>query len=492
MTVAPRLSATDGAPVSRRSVEPATASAVATLAGGSVAAGDRGASVTGLSDDSRTVAAGDIFFCIRGESTDGHDAAAAAVSAGASALVVDHVLDGVPSAVAQIVVPDVRASVGPVAAALTGNPASHLRMVAVTGTNGKTSTARFIADILNAAGQSTEVIGTLSGVRTTPEPVEIHGLLADAVTAGIDTVVMEVSSHALVLCRVDGIVFDVAVFTNLSRDHLDFHGTMQDYFAAKASLFTPLRTRAAVVNTGDEHGRRIAEACSVPLVTYSIADAQGLDVGADSMTFVWRGARVEAPVGGRFMAENVIAAASAAVACGIDAATAAGACSALEPVPGRHESVPTGADYSVIVDYAHTPEALTMLLASVRAVAKGRVIVVFGCGGDRDRGKRPEMGAAAAAGADVVIVTSDNPRGESPGAVIDDITAGIHGTSAQVETQQDRAAAIASAIGRTRSGDIVVIAGKGHEPYQEVAGVLVPFSDVEVARVAIEGRSTAR
>lgn len=492
MTVAPRPSVTDGAPVSRRSVEPTTASAVAALLGGSLTAGDGEVTVAGLSDDSRTVAPGDIFFCIRGAVTDGHDAAAEAVAAGASALVVDHVVDGVPGVVAQIMVPDVRAAVGPVAAALTGNAAARLQMVAVTGTNGKTSTALFIAGILGAAGRTTEVIGTLSGVRTTPEPVELHGRLADALAAGVDTVVMEVSSHALVLGRVDGIIFDVAVFTNLSRDHLDFHGTMEDYFAAKASLFSPLRTRAAVVNTGDEHGRRIADACVVPLVTYSIDDAQGLDAGPDSITFVWRGERVEAPVGGRFMAENVLAAATAAVACGIDAATAARACSALEPVPGRHESVPTGAGYSVIVDYAHTPDALASLLASVRAVATGRVIVVFGCGGGRDRGKRPEMGAVAAAGADVVIVTSDNPRGESPGAVIDDITAGIRGASAEVETQQDRAVAIASAIGRAGSGDIVVVAGKGHEPYQEVAGVLVPFSDVEVARVAIERRSTAR
>jgi UDP-N-acetylmuramoyl-L-alanyl-D-glutamate--2,6-diaminopimelate ligase len=478
--------------MSRRTIEPTTASAVALLAGDRATVSHGGAVVTGVSDDSRTVVPGDIFFCIRGSVTDGHTAAAAAVASGATALVVDHVLGDVPGDVAQVVVPDVRSVVGPLVSALTGNPASHMRMVAVTGTNGKTSTAHFIAGILGAAGRRTKVIGTLSGLRTTPEPVELHSQLADALAEGVDTVVMEVSSHALVLGRVDGIVFDVAVFTNLSRDHLDFHGTMEDYFAAKASLFTAGRTRSAVVNTGDTYGRRIADACTVPLVTYSVADAQDLRVGPVSVSFVWRGEPVSAPVGGRFMAENLIAAATAASACGLDAATVSHACGGLGPVPGRHESVPTGGEYSVIVDYAHTPEALASLLASVRAVAAGRVIVVFGCGGDRDRGKRPEMGAVAAAGADIVIVTSDNPRNESPGAIIGEITAGMRGAVAEVETQEDRAAAIASAIGRAGSGDIVVVAGKGHEPYQEVAGVYVPFSDVEVARVAIERRSTTR
>lgn len=478
--------------MSRRSVDPTTASAVALLAGDRATVSHGGAAVTGVSDDSRTVLPGDVFFCIRGSVTDGHSAAAAAVAAGATTLVVDHHLADVPGDVAQVVVPDVRAAVGPVVSALTGNPASHLRMVAVTGTNGKTSTAHFIAGILVAAGHRTTVIGTLTGPRTTPEPVELHSQLADALEEGIDTVVMEVSSHALVLGRVDGIVFDVAVFTNLSRDHLDFHGTMEDYFAAKASLFTAARTRSAVVNTGDAHGRRIAEACTVPLVAYSVSDAQDLRVGPGSVSFAWRGENVSAKVGGRFMAENLLAAATAAAACGVDAATVARACAGLGAVPGRHEAVPTGGDYSVIVDYAHTPEALASLLASVRAVATGRVIVVFGCGGDRDRGKRPEMGAVAASSADIVIVTSDNPRNESPGAIIGEITAGMEGAAADVETLQDRAEAIASAIGRAGSGDIVVIAGKGHEPYQEVAGVYVPFSDVEVARVAIERRSTAR
>lgn len=477
--------------MSRRSVEPTTASAVGRLAGDGATVHHGGAVITGISDDSRTVEPGDLFFCVRGSVTDGHAAAAAAVASGATALVVDHLLGDVAGDVAQVVVPDVRPAVGPVASGLTGNPASHLRMVAVTGTNGKTSTVHFIAAILGAAGRRTRAIGTLTGMRTTPEPVELHSQLADALAAGVDTVVMEVSSHALVLHRVDGIVFDVAVFTNLSRDHLDFHPSMEDYFAAKASLFTPARTRSAVVNTGDAHGRRIAEGCTVPLVGYSIADAQGLSVGAGSISFRWRGEQVSAPVGGRFMAENLVAAATAAAACGLDAGTVVRACAQVGVVPGRHESVPTGGDYSVIVDYAHTPDALASLLSSVRAIAPGRVIVVFGCGGDRDRGKRPEMGAVAASAADVVIVTSDNPRNEPPEAIIAEITAGMHGADADVETRQDRADAIASAIERAGSGDIVVIAGKGHEPYQEVAGVFVPFSDVEVARVAIERRRTA-
>ena len=478
--------------MSRRAVEPVTAGRVAGAAGASVAAGPESVTVSGVADDSRTVEPGDLFFCVRGAATDGHDMAPDAVAAGAVALVVDHVLDTVPQGTAQIVVTSVRDAMGPLVSVLTGEPALRLLMVGVTGTNGKTSTAHFAAGILRAAGRRPVVIGTLSGPRTTPEPVDLHSQLADAVDGGADTVVMEVSSHALVLRRVEGITFDVAVFTNLSRDHLDFHGSMDDYMAAKAMLFEPSRARFAVINTDDEHGRALSARCAVPHETFSRDDAVDARVRTDGVSFVWRGEQVDAPVGGAFAVANIVAALNVAVACGVPADVAARAASSLAPVPGRFETVPTDGTYSVVVDYAHTPDALASLLGSVRPLAKGRLIVVFGCGGDRDRGKRPHMGTAVASAADIAIVTSDNPRGEDPGAIIADITRAMTGSRAEVIVDGDRASAIASAISMAGSGDIVVIAGKGHEPYQEVAGVFVPFSDVDIARDAIERRRRTR
>ncbi len=478
--------------MSRRAVEPVTAGRVAELAGAKVATGPESAVVSGVSDDSRTVAPGDLFFCVRGAATDGHDMAAGAVAGGAVALVVDHVLDTVPQGTAQILVTSVRDAMGPLVSALVGEPALRLLMIGVTGTNGKTSTAHFTAGILRAAGRRPVVIGTLSGPRTTPEPVDLHSQLADAAAGGADTVVMEVSSHALVLRRVEGITFDVAVFTNLSRDHLDFHGSMEDYMAAKAMLFEPSRARSAVINTDDEHGRALSVRCAVPHETFSRDDAVDARVRTDGVSFVWRGEQVDAPVGGAFAVSNLVAALTVAAACGVPADVAARAAASLVPVPGRFETVPTDGTYSVVVDYAHTPDALASLLGSVRSLATGRMIVVFGCGGDRDRGKRPHMGTAVAGVADIAIVTSDNPRGEDPVAIIADITRAMTGTRTEVRVDADRASAIASAISLAGSGDIVVIAGKGHEPYQEVAGVFVPFSDVDIARDAIERRRRTR
>ena len=437
------------------------------------------AAVSGITQDSRTVAAGDLFCCVRGASHDGHDFAAAAAAAGAAALLADRDVDvDIPV----VRVDDVRSVLGPVASAVMGFPCRSVTMIGVTGTNGKTSTATMLGSILETAGRPCEVMGTLTGERTTPEAIDLHARLADCVARGAEAVVMEVSSHALVLGRVDGIVFDAAVFTNLGRDHLDFHGTEEAYFAAKASLFSPARARTGIVNIDDPRGSLLAAAAPVPMVPFSFADAHDVTVADDHVAYSWNGTDITVGMGGMFTVMNSLAAATTARVIGVsDAAIAAGLAS-MSPVPGRFEPVHNDLGFAVIVDYAHTPESLRALLESARQVAEGRVIVVFGCGGDRDAGKRPEMGRVAAAVADDVIVTSDNPRSEDPASIIDEVCAGIDATGVPVERQVDRSEAIASAIFRARRGDIVVIAGKGHEATQETAGVLHPFSDVDVAR----------
>lgn len=470
--------------MARRTVVPAE---ISSLAQGLAMRCVGSAVVTGMSDDSRTVEPGDLFFCVRGGTHDGHDHAAAAVAAGARALVIERDVAGIAPGVARVVVEDVRSAVGPIADRLAGSPSAALRMVGVTGTNGKTSTASFLAEICGYAGLHPFVIGTLSGQRTTPEPVVLHGLLADALAAGADTCIMEVTSHALVLGRVGGIVFDLAVFTNLTRDHLDFHATMEEYFGAKASLFGPAVARRGVVSTDDEWGRRLVESAAIPVTGFSLPPDAEWDM--DRSAFGWRGEQVRVPIGGEFTVRNALVAAEAAAALGIDTATVVRACGALSGVPGRFESVPTGSGYRIIVDYAHTPNGLESLLASVNRSATGRVICVFGCGGDRDYGKRPVMGRVVAGLADVAFVTSDNPRGEDPRAIIADIVAGMGSPRGTVTVEEDRAAAIEAAVAGALDGDIVVIAGKGHEAHQEVAGELRAFSDVEAARAAVARRN---
>ena len=474
--------------MSRRSFAPRALAELALTAGTTC---EPAVTVTGVSDDSRTLEPGDLFFCIRGATFDGHDAAPDAVSKGAAGVVADHELD-LPGDIPQLIVPDVRAVVGPVTAAALGNPSKKMTMVGVTGTNGKTSTASFIGALLEALGNRTLVIGTLTGTRTTPEAIELQGQIADAVSAGLTHVVMEVSSHALVMGRVNGIRFDVSVFTNLSRDHLDFHGSMDGYFAAKCRLFDPSRTGSAVINIDDEWGTRLASQVGVPFVTCAASGLQRVEVAVDSVAYDWRGDRVVVGAGGSFAVANSLAALETVVALGNDASSVSAAARAITPVDGRFESVPTGADWSVIVDYAHTPEALRSVLSSARALSDGRLIVVFGCGGDRDQGKRPEMGAVVAELADVAYVTSDNPRSEDPGKIISEVLAGMDNASCETVSIIDRAVAIESAISAAGSADIVVIAGKGHEPYQEVAGEFLAFSDVEVARTAVAGRRGTR
>lgn len=434
--------------------------------------------------DSRQVPAGSLFCCIRGARHDGHEFAEAAVAAGAVALVVERPLAiGVP----QLVVPDVRAVVGPLAAAAHGHPARELTMVGVTGTNGKTTTVQLIASILGAAGMRCGVIGTLTGRHTTPEAPDLQALLARFRDEGFGAVAMEVSSHALAMHRVDGIVFDVAVFTNLGRDHLDLHGTMERYFAAKAMLFQPSRCRLAVVNLDDPHGRLLSDAAEVPTVGYSLLDVERLVVAPSGHSYRWNGEELRVGIGGRYNASNSLAAATAAAALGVATSVVAAGLAAAPPVPGRFEPVLAGQPFDVIVDYAHTPDGLEVAIRAAREGASGRVIVVFGCGGDRDRDKRPQMGAVAARWADAVFVTSDNPRSEDPLAIINAVCEGVpDGYRDRIVIEVDRRRAIALAFATAAAGDVVLVAGKGHETTQTVGDEVLEFDDRSVARSLLE------
>jgi len=463
--------------------------------------GDGNHTVRDAAHDSRDVPPGSLFFCIRGEHADGHAFAQQAVDAGAAALVVDH-----PLAVAapQLVVRSVREAIGPMAAEVFGHPARGLTVVGITGTNGKTTITYLLESVFRAAGRRPGVIGT-TGLRidgaasrlahTTPEAPELHRTLARMRDAGVQAVAIEVSSHALAQHRVDGLVVDAAVFTNLSQDHLDLHGTMEGYFETKRLLFTPEHARRAVVNADDPYGKRLLEAPAIPSTSYAVdtdADVRAAELSVDGAgsTAIVDGVLVRTALRGRFNVDNVLAALAAAQAVGIGIDVGARGVAQVRSVPGRMEPVDAGQDFTVVVDYAHTPDSIHSVLRGARGSADGRVIVVFGCGGDRDRAKRPMMGRAAAEDADLVIVTTDNPRSEDPGAIIDEITSGIpNGAAAIVEP--DRAAAIERAIGVAQPGDVVVVAGKGHETTQEVDGMLLPFDDREVARAALARRSSA-
>ena len=451
--------------------------------------------ISGLAYDDRRAGPGVAFFCVRGLTRDGHDFAAAAAANGAAALVVDHRVDvDLP----QVVVADVRAAMAPAAAALAGNPTASLSMVGVTGTNGKTTTAYLTRALLEAGGLRTGMLGTVEqviggraepAVRTTPEAIDLQPAFAAMRRAGDVACVMEVSSHALELHRADAIEWDVAIFTNLTQDHLDFHQTMEDYFAAKRRLFEA-GPRISIINLDDPYGRRLAAAIPGAL-TIAIDDPdaslRATDVvgGFAGSRFVAGGLELEVGLPGRFNVLNALGAVAAARALGVADEQIVAALPAAGRVPGRFEPVDAGQDFAVIVDYAHTPDSLDNVLHAARELTAGRVLVVFGCGGDRDRGKRPQMGAIAGRLADVAYVTSDNPRSEAPDAIIAEILAGVAPRTA-VESIADRTEAIAAAVGAARAGDVVVIAGKGHEQGQEFAdGVKLPFDDLEVARAAL-------
>jgi len=452
--------------------------------------------VRGLAYDTRRVQPGDAFFCVRGFTRDGHELAGEALERGAGALVVDHPLGlGVPEAVVE----DVRAAMAPAAAALHGDPTARLSVVGVTGTNGKTTTAYLLRSLLEAAGRPTGLLGTVTSVvggeeapaiRTTPEAIDLQGTFARMLDAGDTHCAMEVSSHALELHRADAIHWAVAIFTNLTQDHLDFHPSMEDYFAAKRRLFDA-RPGVCVVNVDDPHGARLAAGLDGEVVTVGLdagADMRATDVEFDlhGSTFRLDGTELRSPLPGRFNVLNVLGAVAAVRALGVDDRTIAAALPRAGRVPGRFEPVDEGQPFAVLVDYAHTPDSLENVLRAARPLARGAVWCVFGCGGDRDRDKRPLMGRVAAALADTVVVTSDNPRSEAPEAIIAQVAAGAPDP---VEVIVDRREAIARAVEGAREGDVVVIAGKGHEQGQELAGgVKVPFDDVAVAREALRGR----
>ena len=445
--------------------------------------GDPGAvDVRAVSHDTRAVEPGALFCCLPGTVSDGHDHAEAAVGAGAVALLVERYL---PLDVVQVRVADARAAMAPVAATLHGCPSLYLRVAGVTGTNGKTTTTHLLRAALEAHGWPTVVIGTLGGSRTTPEAPELQARLASALSSGHEAAAVEVSSHALVQHRVDAVRFAVAAFTNLGRDHLDYHGDMESYFKAKATLFERGRSACGVVNADDPYGRRLLDTASIPVRAYSLADAVDLEVGPLGTSFRWEGQRVTLALGGRFNAANAVCAATVARELGVPADAVAAGLSSVRSVPGRYERVDAGQPFTVVVDYAHTPDALAQVLAAARETAgPGRVILVFGCGGERDRTKRPLMGQTASNLADVAILTSDNPRGEDPGSIIDEVRAGARARPLHVE--EDRRRAIELAVRQARPHDVVVIAGKGHETGQALAGATVPFDDRQVARSALE------
>ena len=448
--------------------------------------------------DSRAVQPGALFIALAGQAVDGHTFVAAAVAAGAAAIVVDRAVD-VPAGVAVIRVDDTARAASRLAAAFYDEPSLYLHVVGVTGTNGKTTTTHLVARAVEAAGHRCAIIGTLGawlGARhwplhnTTPLAIELHGLLADVRAAGASHVAMEVSSHALALQRVADVDFDVAVLTNLTRDHLDFHGTFEAYAAAKRRLFQSATER--ILNLDDPTGLAWSRQ-SAGAVTYAIdRDAEvrarhvalrgeGSSFSVDDVTFT-----VGLP--GRFNVSNALAAIAVARALGIDDRVSAQGIAALENVPGRMERV-AGEGYTIVVDYAHTPDALERALAAAREFTPGRLLVVFGAGGDRDRGKRPIMGKVASELGDTVIVTSDNPRSESAQAIIQEILAGVvPGGPAKVEAIVDRREAIRAAVSMAREGDTILIAGKGHEPYQIVGDRRLPFDDREEARAAVAAR----
>jgi UDP-N-acetylmuramoyl-L-alanyl-D-glutamate--2,6-diaminopimelate ligase len=471
--------------------------------------GDGSVQVADLAYDSRKAGPGTLFFCVRGEKVDGHDFAAQVIEAGAVALVVERELD---VAVPQVVVGDARAAMAPVAARFYGDPTAELRVVGVTGTNGKTTTAFLIREILEGAGIATGLLGTVKQVvggaeeaveRTTPEAIDLQGTFRRMLDAGDEACAMEVSSHAMSLRRADAIHFEVALFTNLTQDHLDFHSDMEDYFLAKRKLFES-GAGTAVVNVDDPYGRRLAE--EFDCVTFS-AEGVNADYVARDISFDASGAQFTVnrrpmgrnvdsgstnwPVGGgipvrtglpgHFNVANALGAFAVAEAMGVEAAEAAAGLAQAARVPGRFEPIDEGQGFSVLVDYAHTPDSLENVLRAARRLTGGRVISVFGAGGDRDRDKRPKMGRAGAELSDLAIVTSDNPRSEDPEAIVAEVAVGAGEEAVEIEV--DRRAAIALALGRAAAGDTVVIAGKGHEQGQEFEdGRKVPFDDREVAR----------
>jgi len=453
--------------------------------------------ITGLAYSSAVVRPGALFFCVPGFRADGHDFAPDAVARGAVALVCERPLElGVP----EVVVPSVRNAMGPAAAAFHGDPTATLNVVGITGTNGKTTSAFLVRHLLEVTGTPCGLLGTVKSVvggkelgveRTTPEAVDLQATFARMLEAGDRACAMEVSSHALQLGRAGGIRFAARVFTNLTQDHLDFHETMDSYFAAKRRLFA--EPGLSVVNVDDEYGRRIAgELETTTVAVHREADFRARDVRFDLTGSTFRCSTPEGelelrvPLPGLFNVQNALCALAAVHGLGTELGQAGEALASFGRVPGRFEPVDEGQGFGVLVDYAHTPDSLDNVLRAAREVTEGRLTVVFGAGGDRDRAKRPLMGAAARQLADRVLVTSDNPRSEDPEAIVGQV---LEGAGPRAERETDRRRAIERAIGEAQDGDLVVIAGKGHEQGQEFeGGRKEPFDDVTVAREALRAR----
>lgn len=440
--------------------------------------------VTSVTYDHRDVRPGALHCCLPGDHVDGHVFAAAARRAGAVAFVCERPLGSEVGSAVQLVFGETggRPAMAQAACALWDDPASSLRTVGVTGTNGKTTTTYFLRSVLEEHGWPTAVIGTLGGQRTTPEAPDLQRALAGARDSQRSAVALEVTSHALAQHRLDGYRHDVAVFTNLSQDHLDYHGSMEAYFAAKARLFTPEHASRSVVNADDPFGRRLLDNAEIPARAFSLADAEQLEVGLEESHFRLDGTAVRVRPGGQINVRNALAAAATARVLGVPGATiAAGLSAALGP-SGRLEVVPNHLGATIAVDYAHTPAGLSEVLRAARAGAEqrgGKVIVVFGCGGDRDRAKRPLMGSIATLLADVAVLTSDNPRSEDPLAIIDEVRGGCDGP-AELLAEPDRRRAIATALALASTGDVVIVAGKGHESVQQIGDRSIAFEDRSV------------
>jgi len=455
--------------------------------GGSLALDGPLLEVADATHDSRAVAPGSLFCCVAGAGFDGHDFAADAVAAGAVALLVERQLDNTPdiARTPQLVVDSVRAAMGPAAAHIHGDPSDDLTIIGVTGTNGKTSVVHLLDLVLARLGHRVETIGTLSGARTTPEAPELQRILADARDRNIDVVAMEVSSHALDMHRVDGTRFAATIFTNLGHDHLDYHHTMDEYFAVKARLFDPRFTAQSIINFDDARGVQLAQMTTTDVTSYRLDDLDDLDINGPACRFTWKGQPVELRLAGAHNVSNALAVAAVAEKLGHEDTDIADALCAVDAPRGRFEFVNVGQDFHVVVDYAHKPEALAAVLDAARSVAvDARVVLVVGCGGDRDREKRPKMAAIAEELADTVVLTSDNPRSEDPQAIIDEMITGLSSPNAAL-IQPDRARAIAHAIGLARPGDVVLIAGKGHEDYQVIGDEVIDFDDRSVAARAL-------
>jgi len=453
--------------------------------------GDRSVDVVDVVYRSQDAVPGSLFFCVPGSGRDGHDFASEAAARGAIALMVERWL---PLDVAQVRVPSVREAMGPVSAAFFGRPGDRLAIVGVTGTNGKTTTTYLLESVFRRSGRVPGLIGT-TGLRidgepvpfprTTPEAPDLHRLLARMADAGVEAVAMEVSSHGLHQHRIDGIRFQCSVFTNLSQDHLDYHASMEEYFEAKARLFTPELSERAVVNLDSPEGRRLLRP-DLPTVTFGQepgADVRARDVRAtrSGISFRVGDLEIRSFLRGGFNVENCLAALATARTLGIPDDVTARGIADVQGVPGRVETVEEGQDFLVVVDYAHTPDGVENVLRAARSLAAGRLIVVLGCGGDRDRAKRPLMGRAATSLADFSVITSDNPRSEDPLAIIAEIEPGAKDGGGRYVIEPERRAAIKLAVLEAGEGDVVVIAGKGHETGQEFADRTVPFDDRIVA-----------